>query len=167
LDWRVRAADEEAIMLSKLFALSAAGLCLLAPAFADETPPGTGDARFTFNKTDAGFVRLDLKTGEVSLCSERTVGWACQAAPEDRAVLENEIARLRTENAVLKKEILDHGLPLPSGTAPETAETRDNELTLRLPSDAEVNRFTAYVGRVWHRLVEAIAQAQKQMLNKS
>ena len=43
----------------------------------------------------------------------------------------------------------------------------ENELTLRLPSDAEVDRFTAFVGRVWHRLVEAIAQAQKQMLNKS
>jgi len=154
-------------MLSKIFALSGIGLCLLLPAFADDAPPGTGDARYTFNKTADGVVRLDLKTGEVSLCSEHTVGWACQAAPEDRAVLENEIARLRTENAALKKEILDHGLPLPSGAAPETAETHENELTLRLPSDAEVNRFTTYIGRVWHRLVEAIAQAQKQMLNKS
>jgi hypothetical protein len=34
--------------------------------------------------------------------------------PEDRAVLENEIARLRSENAALKKDILSRGLPLPS-----------------------------------------------------
>jgi len=154
-------------MIAKACAAIAVGVCLLAPARADEAPPGTGDARYAFDKTADGFVRLDLKTGEVSLCRGRTVGWTCQAAPDDRAVLENEIARLRTENAVLKKEILDHGLPLPSGTAPETAEAHENELTLRLPSDAEVNRFTAFVGRVWHRLVEAIAQAQKQMLNKS
>ena len=154
-------------MIAKACAAIAVGVCLLAPARADETPPGTGDVRYKFDKTADGFVRLDLKTGEVSLCSERTVGWTCQAAPDDRVVFENEIARLRTENALLKKEILDHGLPLPSGTVPETAETHENELTLRLPSDAEVNRFTAFVGRVWHRLVEAIAQAQKQMLNKS
>jgi len=154
-------------MLRKVFALSVAGLCLLVPAFADEAPPGSGDARYTFSKTADGFVRLDLKTGEVSLCSERTVGWTCQAAPDDRALLENEIARLHSENAALKKEILDHGLPLPAGAAPETADTHEHELTLRLPSDADVNRFTAFVGKVWHRLVEAIAQAQKQVLNKS
>jgi len=154
-------------MLSKVFAVLVAGLGLLAPACADDAPPGTGDARYTLNKTADGFVRLDLRTGDVSVCSERTVGWACQAAPDDRVVLENEIARLRTENAALKKEIIDHGLPLPSGTTSEMTQTHENEFTLRLPSDAEVNRFTTFVGRVWHRLVEAIAQAQKQMLNKS
>jgi hypothetical protein len=155
------------MIVSKVFALWVGGLGLLAPAFADEAPPGTGDARYSFNKTADGFMRLDLKTGDVSLCSERTVGWTCQAAPDDRAVLEHEIARLHSENAALKKEILDHGLPLPAGAAPETADTHEHELTLRLPSDAEVNRFAAFVGEVWHRLVEAITQAQKQVLNKS
>ena len=79
--------------------------CLAAPAFADEAPPGSGDARYSFNKTVGGFLRLDSQTGEVSLCSERTVGWTCQAAPDERAVLENEIARLRIENAMLKERL--------------------------------------------------------------
>jgi len=155
------------MMIAKVLAVSFASLCLLAPAFGDEAPPGTDDARYSFSKTADGFVRLDTKSGEVSLCSERAVGWSCRAAPDDRAVLENEIARLRSENAGLKKELLNHNLPLPSGIAPETADTHENELTLRLPSDAEVNRFTTYLGKVWHRLVEAIVQAQKQVLNKS
>ncbi len=64
-------------------------------------------------------MRLDTQTGEVALCSQHAVGWACEAAPEDRAVLENEIARLRSENAALKKEILARGLPLPPGATPE------------------------------------------------
>ena len=68
-----------------------------------------------------------MQTGEVSVCSQRAVGWACQAAPEDRAVLENEIARLRTENAALKKEILAHGLPLPGGAMPEPPAARDSD----------------------------------------
>ena len=66
-------------------------------------------------------MRLDTRTGEVSLCSQRTVGLACVASPEDRAVFENEIARLQAENAALKKDILAHGLPLPPGTNPEPA----------------------------------------------
>ena len=77
-----------------------------------------------------------MQTGEVSLCSQRTVGWACQAAPEDRAVLENEIARLRSENAALKKDLLSRGLPLPPGAMPEPPVARDGD-TLRpngLPS---------------------------------
>ena len=150
-------------------AIFVSGFCLLTPAFADDAPPGKGDARYTFNKVDGGFLRLDTTTGEVSLCSQRSVGWACVVAPEDRTVLEDEIARLRRENGALKKEMLAHGLALPDGAAPpaQTQTTQNHELTLRLPSDAEVDRFTAYVGRVWHRLVEAIAQAKKQVLDKS
>ncbi len=111
-----------------------------------------------------------MQTGQVSVCSQRAVGWACQAVPEDRAVLENEIARLRSENAALKKDILARGLPLPAGTMPEPP-ARDGDHTLR-PKDyristADIDRVMALVGRVWHRLVEAIAQAQKQVLNKS
>ena len=75
-------------------------------------------------------MRLDTQTGEVSLCSQRTVGWACQAMPEDRAVLESEIARLRRENAALKKDILARGLPLPAGTLPEPPVVRDGYVEL-------------------------------------
>ena len=154
-------------MLAKAFAVGVAGVCLIVPAFADDTPPGAGDGRYTFNKNADGFVRLDSQTGDVSLCSKRAVGWACQAAPDERAVLEGEIARLRAQNAALKGDLLSRGLPLPPGALAEPPATGGNDLTIRLPSDAEVNRFAAYLGKVWHRLVEAIAQAQKQVLDKS
>lgn len=156
-------------MIERMLAVVVAGFCLLTPVFADDAPPGEGAARYTFNTVADGVLRLDTQTGEVSLCSQHAVGWACVIAPEDRAALEDEIARLRRENGALKKAMLAHGLPLPEGAAPQaqTETTQNHELTLRLPSDAEVDRFTAYVGRVWHRLVEAIAQAKKQVLDKS
>lgn len=154
-------------MLAKAFAACLAVACLIAPAFGDETPPGTGDARYIFNKNADGFVRLDNRTGEVSLCSKRSVGWACQAAPDERAVLEDEIARLRAQNAALKKDLLSRGLPLPAVVLAEPPAVGANDLTIRLPSDAEMNRFAAYLGRVWHRLVDAITQAQRQVLDKS
>ena len=154
-------------MLAKAFAVAIAGVCLIGPARADDALPDTAGGRYTFNKVADGLLRLDTQTGEVSLCSQRTVGWACQAAPDDRAVMESEIARLRAENAALKKEILSRGLPLPPGAAPESPAANENDVTIHLPSDAEVNRMVAFVGRVWHRLVEAIVQAQKQVLNKS
>jgi hypothetical protein len=112
-------------------------------------------------------MRLDMQTGEVSLCGQRSVGWACQAVPEDRAVLEGEITRLRTENAALKKDILSRGLPLPAGTMPEPPPVRDGDHAPRLGNNSDLDRVIAFVGRVWHRLVDAIARAQKQVLNKS
>jgi len=154
-------------MINTAFAVVIAGLCLIEPALADDAMPENDGGRYTFSKMAEGFVRLDTQTGEVSLCSQRTVGWACQAMPEDRAVLENEIVRLRRENAALKKDILARGLPLPAGTASEPAQARDGDRAPPSAGNHDLDRMMALVGRLWHRLVEALAQAQKQMLNKS
>ena len=120
--------------VGKAFAIIAAFCCLTTPGFADEAPPGSGEGRYSFNKVADGFLRLDTQTGEVALCSQRSVGWACQTAPEDRAVLESEIARLRVENAALKKDMLSRGLPLPSGAVPEPPALRRKNGCLRIPT---------------------------------
>jgi len=154
-------------MLSKAVALAVVAVCLSNPVFADDATPGTNGGRFTLNKVTDGFVRLDTQTGEVALCSQRTVGWACQTAPEDRAAFESEIARLHGENAALKQTLLSHGLSLPSGATPEPSGSHDNDITIRLPDNADIDRAVAYVGRLWNRFVDAVNRAQKQMLNKS
>lgn len=153
-------------MISKGFALVIAALVVASAAFADETSPADENGRYTFNKVADGFLRLDTQTGEVALCSRQIVGWACLAAPEDRAVLENEIARLRRENAALKKDLLSRGLALPPGTMPEPPAAGNRDLSLRLPGNADLDRVMTFVGRMWHRLVEAIANAQNQMLHR-
>jgi hypothetical protein len=153
------------IMFSKAFALAIAAVCLSMPVFADDATPDTKGGRYTLNKVGDGFVRLDSQTGEVALCTQRAVGWACQAAPEDRAAFESEIARLRGENAALKQALLSRGLPLPSGVTPE--RSHNNDITIRLPDDADIDRAVAYVSRLWNRFVDAVSRAQKQMMNKS
>jgi hypothetical protein len=162
----------ETIMINRTYAVVAASLCLIASGWsiapaADDAMPSNDGGRYTFSKVDAGLVRLDTQTGGVSVCAQRTVGWTCQAVPEDRAVLENEIARLRSENVTLKKEIIAHGLPLPASAMPETSNAGDGSVTLRLPDYADVDQAMAFVGRMWHRFVQAIARAEKQVLNKS
>ena len=169
-------------MVSKAIVASVAvpslSTLVFVPARADEPAadrPDTAGGRYTLNKVTDGFVRLDTKTGEVALCSARAVGWACQAAPEDRGAFENEIVRLRGENAALKQSLLAHGLPLPSGTTPERQgaqpgaqhSAHDNEITIRLPDNADLDRAVAYVEDVWRRFVDAVAKAQRQLLNKS
>src|SRR5215471_11956380 len=120
------------------------GAVLIGQALADEATPDSEGGRYVFSKQANGYLRLDTRSGAVSLCTEQPVGWACQAAPEDRAVFENEIARLQRENAALKKVLLAHGLPLPPGVTAESSGER-NEPTLRLPSDADIDQVIAFV----------------------
>ena len=154
-------------MIGRAFAIAAACFCLAVPVLAEDAPPGSGEGRYSFNKVADGFVRLDTQTGQVSLCSQHSVGWACAAAPEDRAVLENEIARLRTENAALKKDILARGLSLPPGTMPEPPSASEGEHLPQWRGNSDLDRMMAFMGRIWQQLVEAIARAQKQVPNKS
>ena len=154
-------------MLSRGFAVVIAGWALTATACAEDVVPDTGESRYSFYKVDEGFLRLDTQTGQVAMCGRQTVGWACLAVPEDRAVLENEIARLQKGNAALKQVLLSHDLPLPSGTTPEPPPGGDKHFALRLPSVEDIDRMVGFVGQVWHRLVEAIANAENQVLRRS
>lgn len=146
----------------------------VAPA-AETAMPDNASGRYMFEKQagdgssaqGAAYIRLDTQTGEVALCGQRAVGWACEAAPDDRAVLEGEIARLRAENGALKKELLSRGLPLPAGAAAEAPAEQSNQIVVPLPSNADIDRMVAIVGQVWHRFVAAIQQAQKQVFSRS
>jgi len=135
---------------------------LLATPVQAQNAPDNADGRFSFHRTDDGFLRLDGRSGQVSLCLRRSAGWECQAVPDERAALEGEIARLQGDNANLKRELLAHNLPLPNGTRPETSDRGEDRL--QLPSDAELNRAMAFIEKVWKRMVEMIVTTQKDMM---
>jgi len=132
-----------------------------------DAAPAPEGSRFVFHRVQDSFVRLDSRTGQVSLCSRRTVGWTCQVAPDDRSLLENEIARLRGDNALLKKELLARGLPLPGGLKSTQGPQADKSPQLRLPTGADFDRVVAFIGKAWRRLVEMIADLQKDVMKKS
>jgi hypothetical protein len=79
-----------------------------------QEPLDLADKRFTYHQIDDGYLRLDLRTGEVATCRQREAGWTCMLAAEERAALETEIARLQRDNALLKSALLERGLPLPA-----------------------------------------------------
>jgi len=133
---------------------------------AEGKPAENAEGRFTFSRMNDGYVRLDNRTGQVSFCNKRAVGWSCQVAPEDRGVLENEIARLQEENATLKKELLTHGMPLP-GSMKGEPPVAQNGRPFSLPSDPNIERMKVMVEKAWRRLVDMITALQKDVLKKS
>jgi hypothetical protein len=147
-----------------VFALAGYAL-LCGPASAQGTPPENEDSRFSFFRAVDGYLRLDGRTGQVSLCTRRPAGWLCQALPEERAAFDAEVARLQIENAALKKEVLAHDLPLPAGIRADLppAEGRPRAA----PTDHEGSQIMGVVENVWRRLVAMIVSVQRDLLKRS
>lgn len=142
--------------LNVMLVLAFAGFALAAHA--QTATPDSENGRYTFNQTPDGMLRLDTRTGQVSLCTKQPAGFACNTVPDERQALENEIARLQRENGALKKDMLARGLPLPGGvaSAPTPDQQRELQLKVPLPSDAEIDRAMTAVEKMWRRLVDMV-----------
>jgi hypothetical protein len=122
-----------------------------APAQNLEPPTGAdGGGRYSFHRTGDTFLRLDAKTGQVSECGRHSGVWTCNTVADERTALESEIARLQGENARLKQALLAKGETL-------------KEPGPRFPSDAELDRAMSFMKNVWRRLIEMVADLQRDM----
>jgi len=156
-----------------------------APAQTQESLPPVSSSRYSFNRVDNGFLRLDNESGQVAYCNPLAVGWACQAVAIDHAVLETEIAslqkqvaslkkldaeivQLQDEVASLKKEITVLKGPPPPRPPADLAPPRDKggDVTIKLPTDVEFARARDFIEKTWRHLREMIVTMQKDMMRK-
>lgn len=130
-------------MPTTLFLMIATGIA--APALAEDTDV----ARFALEKTDGGFVRLDRKTGALTLCQESDGTLTCRMAADERAAYEEDLARLEKRVEALEKSLAT-GRPLAKGEP--------------LPSDEEVERSIGIMERFMRSffgLVEEFKQREE------
>jgi hypothetical protein len=152
----------------RMILFTVAGLAFAgSAAWAQSPPPEGGDSRYSFHRADDGYLRLDGRTGQVSMCVQRPIGWACQAVPDERSALEAEIARLQGESATLKKELIARNLPLPGVARPEPPVAKEEPPRLQLPNDADLDKVVTFFEKIWRRFVEVIVTLQKDLQNKT
>ena len=138
----------------------ALGICAI-PAAAQSQD--ADDKRFTMHKVDDGYLRLDGRTGSVSLCTRPDSGWVCRTVPDERSALESEIGRLASENAELKRTLLDRGMSLP-GLSPRPPA--DVGVGSAAPIDSDVDRVVALAERLWRRTLDAIGNLKRDLADK-
>jgi hypothetical protein len=146
------------------------GLAAGAPALAQGAPE-SDNGRFTFKEVPDGILRLDGRTGHVSLCS-KVSEWACRSLADDRTALENEIGRLLDDNAGLRKQLAARP-PMPQETVPPSLAVpapvkpplppKQGERELNLPSDAELNKMMAFLEKMWRRLLDMAQRTQREL----
>lgn len=116
---------------------------LAAPALAEDTDV----ARFALEKTDGGFVRLDRKTGALTLCQENDGTLTCRMAADERAAYEEDLARLEKRVEALEKS-LSTGRPLANAEP--------------LPSDEEVERSIGIMERFMRSFFGLVEEFKQQ-----
>lgn len=95
--------------------------------------------RYEMERTEDGYVRLDTQTGAISLCHPKNNGWACEAVPDDRLALEEEIQRLDEENQELREQVAElNGDPSADG----------DKFVLELPSKEDVLNGVDQAGEI-------------------
>ena len=130
-------------------ALSALLLVMVAASAAHSqtsdilAPPTTENGRYSMTPTANGFLRLDTRTGTVSLCTVNGASAECRTAADDRAALTGEIERLAKRNAELETR-----------TVPPAASRR-------LPDDAEAQRAMDYAEQFMRRMMRIMRDESK------
>ncbi|WP_425340425.1 hypothetical protein [Ciceribacter sichuanensis] len=131
--------------------LMAASLVSVMACSAIPTLAQDADAnRFSLEKTDSGFIRLDRRNGALTLCQEKDGTLTCRMAADERAAYEEELDRLEKRVAALEKK-QGEGQPL--------ARSGEN-----LPSDEEVERSIGIMERFMRSffgLVEEFKQREE------
>jgi hypothetical protein len=159
-------AEDTTMRIATLAAMACIVTVAAGPAGA-QMPPDRESGRYTFKDVPDGLLRLDTRSGQVSLCNKRTAGWACQSLPDDRAALEDEIARIEKENTLLRSELSSRALPLPDGARREPRVGSRGDQELKVPSDAELDRAMTVLERMWRRLVDMVQRMQNETDGKS
>jgi len=141
--------------------------CLLGMSHArGQSAPDSENGRFSFHRTEDGYLRLDTRTGQVSVCARKPVGWACHPVPDERSALEAEIAKLQTDNGLLKEELLARNIPLPGGIRKDPPVARLPDIQLKLPSDSDMERALTFIDKLWRRLAEKLSAIQRDYFGK-
>lgn len=153
----VRLLDEVTNVTRKLItALLACTLSAGVAMAAEET----GAGRYTMHKSDDGFVRLDTKTGVMSLCRKSDRGWACDAMTGTAPPLRGEIARLRRENVELKAEIKRMEEHL--GLRGDRGKPASNRPDFKLPTEQEVDQALDYFERMLKKFQNRLKRLERK-----
>ena len=101
--------------------------------------------RYRLEKAPNGYVRMDTRTGAMSICEEKWGELVCKMAADERTAVQDEIERLQTELKALNDR-------LATVKALEDRVARlENSMTARiektLPTEEDFNKTMSYMER--------------------
>ena len=97
--------------------------------------------RYSMTQTKDGILRLDTKTGAVSLCARSSGGWKCQGVEGDNGSLQDRVRHLEQENDRLRAQL----------DAAKLAPAPRDSGKLTAPSEEDVDKAMDFMERLLNR----------------
>ena len=120
-----------------------AAVVLVAPVLTASGALAQETGRYRLEQSETGYVRLDTKTGAISVCTEQSQGqMICKMATEDREAYEDDLADLQERVKVLEDRL---AAIEPKGSG-NTASG--------LPSEQEFEQSMSYMERFMRRFMD-------------
>lgn len=134
-------------------------LMLLAGASAAEPD------RYRLEKTPDGYVRMDTRTGEMSMCQEKWGELVCRMAADERTAVQDEIERLQSDIKALEDRV----------AAVKALEDRvaklENSVTARieqsLPTEEDFNKTMSYMERFFRSFMGIVRDFENGNTNQA
>ncbi len=127
-------------------------------ARADSEGSQTGESgapgRYEMKRTEDGYIRLDTQTGAMSICHRANSGWLCEAVPDDRLALEEEITRLDEENRQLRELAESQNVG---------DETTGNRFVFELPTEKELMESADRASELMNDMMERFQALIQEM----
>jgi hypothetical protein len=156
--------------------LAAAVIIGLGGAALAQSAPDTENGRYALSPAADSVLRLDTRTGTVSICNNSSgAGWACYAVPDERAALDAEIGRLQADNEKLKAQLaapeptvtgkIEEALPKSDSLKKGEPKVADGgrKIEIPLPSDQDMDRMMSFLEKAWRRLIDMANRVQKDV----
>ena len=135
--------------MTRFAILTASVLALLIAAGAHAQEPVS--SRYTLERTENGFVRLDTRTGEMSICTEKTGQLVCRLAADERRAFEESLSDLSARVEALEKR-LDALAPAEQGSG--------------IPDEAELDRALNAMEKMMRRFFGMVEELEKEFDDK-
>jgi hypothetical protein len=147
------------VHMSKLIVPAfAAVLLLAAPAGAQDHRPDPTPApndNFTFAPAQGEHLKIDRRTGRVSLCKSDAGTWRCSLVPDDREAYEEELAALRADNERLAARVADL-----------EKQTGERDRTSRLfgpDEEKQLDEFLDFSGHAMRRFFDMVDELKRDL----
>lgn len=108
------------------------------------------EERYRLEKTDHGYVRMDTRTGAMSICEEQSGELVCKPAADERDASREQIEHLEAAVRALEKRVAALERNLPSVQVPA------------LPSEEEFDKGMDYMDRLLRRLMGIVKDMERE-----
>ncbi|MBZ9819498.1 hypothetical protein [Mesorhizobium sp. CA4] len=126
--------------------LISAALCSLvaASAYSEETD------HYRLEKSANGYVRMNTRTGAMSICEERSGQLVCKMAADERAAYQDEIDRLDKSVKALDARVA------------KLENSLSARLESQLPSEEDFNKTMGYMERFFRTFKDIVKDLDKE-----